>query len=87
VRHETHGRLIAYRYALEHLLIEAPQSEAVAAERTLTNLEVHRRTLDTLVEPAPPGMMCAGADAEIALLDPTRTLTGLPAQETIVAKD
>jgi hypothetical protein len=88
VRHETYGRLVSYRYALEHLVIEAPESEAVAAERALASLEIHRRTLDSLVEPPPAGMLCAGADPEMAILHPAPALAGLPPeQQTIVVKD
>lgn len=84
VRHETHGRLIAYRYALEHLVIEAPQGEAVAAERTLANLEVHRTVLDRLVEPALPGMVCPGYATLPPQLDATLSAQGTPA---LVVKD
>jgi hypothetical protein len=48
VRYETHARLEQYRYALEHLFIEAPQSEAVAAERSLAELAAQRQALDAL---------------------------------------
>jgi hypothetical protein len=59
VRHETLVRLESYRFALEHLFIEAPQNEAVGAERSLAQLAAHRRTLDALAGPAPE-RLCAG---------------------------
>jgi hypothetical protein len=45
VRTEIAKRASSYRYALEHLLIEAPQGEAGPAERTLLKLEAHVATL------------------------------------------
>jgi hypothetical protein len=62
VREESLGRVVSYRYALEHLLIEAPHGEAVAAERLLATFESHRRILDELVGPPPAGMLCAGVE-------------------------
>ena len=86
VRHETYGRLLAYRYALEHLVIEAPQSDGVAAERTLASLEAHRTILDALVEPSLPGVLCPGQATEIAHAE--AAVVPLPAQHApIVAKD
>lgn len=51
VRLETGLRAAGYRYALEHLLIEAPGPEAVLAERTLAALDGRRPLLDPLVPP------------------------------------
>ena len=52
VRIETARRTAAYAYALEHLLIEAPQKEAVTAERALAALNVQRHAVDAVVRPA-----------------------------------
>lgn len=46
VRQETMDRAGAYAYALERLVIEAPQGESVAAERALSHLEARRGLLD-----------------------------------------
>ena len=51
VRHETLVRLESYRYALEHLFIEAPQNEGIAAEHLLAKLAAHRQSLDALIGP------------------------------------
>jgi hypothetical protein len=51
VRLETGLRAAGYRYALEHLLIEAPGPEAVQVERTLAALDGRRPILDPLVPP------------------------------------
>lgn len=51
VRLETHARIARYRYALEHLLIEVPGAEAVAAERSLDFLEGRSAILDPLLPP------------------------------------
>jgi hypothetical protein len=88
VRYETYGRLVAYRYALEHLVIEAPQGDAVGAERTLASLEAQRRVLDGLVEPAPPGLLCPGAAAEALHVHAAAATPDIPTErETIVVKD
>jgi hypothetical protein len=62
VREESLGRVVSYRYALEHLLIEAPHGEAVAAERLLAHLESQRLILHELVGPPPAGMLCEGVE-------------------------
>ncbi len=88
VRDESLVRLAAYRYSLEHLIIEAPQGQAVAAERTLAGLEAQRRILDGLVGPPLPGMVCRGIDAEVLHVEavfPTAELS--PEQEAIVARN
>jgi len=82
VRDESFGRLLAYRYALEHLIIEAPQGEAVPAERLLTSLESHRRILDGLVDPPPSGIGCPGPDA-----NDSQAGAVLPAADALVVKD
>ncbi len=88
VRHETYGRLASYRYALELLVVEAPQSEAVAAERTLAGLESHSRTLAMLVGPASQGVLCASSDVEASRVQPALSLADLPpASEPLVVKD
>ncbi|RVU16118.1 hypothetical protein [Methylobacterium oryzihabitans] len=51
VRIETAARSASYRYALEHLMLEVPGDEAVAAERALGFLDARRRLLDPLVPP------------------------------------
>ncbi|MCJ2034894.1 hypothetical protein [Methylobacterium sp. J-068] len=51
VRLETGLRAAGYRYALEHLLVEAPGPEAVQVERTLAALDGRRPILDPLVPP------------------------------------
>lgn len=87
IRYETYKRLISYRYALEHLVIEAPQSEAIATERTLAGLETHRRTLDTLVGHSGPGTSC-GDMPEAPVLPPAPFLADLPPErEAAVFKD
>jgi hypothetical protein len=48
VRFEIEARAIAYRYALEHLFIEAPEAEGVPTERALRWLEDQRAVLDAL---------------------------------------
>lgn len=87
VRHETLARLESYRYALEHLLIEAPQGEAIEAERSLARLEVHRRALDGLIGLPVPNALCAGVHDELHVT-PAPRVTGLvPRREPLVAKD
>ena len=51
VRLETEGRIVRYRFALEHLLIAVPTAEAVAAERSIGFLESRRALLDPLLPP------------------------------------
>ncbi|WP_430911288.1 hypothetical protein [Methylobacterium sp. sgz302541] len=51
VRLAAAERAEGYRYALEHLLIEVPGTEAVAAERALTGLAGRRALLDPLLPP------------------------------------
>ena len=51
VRLETGARSASYRYALEHLLVAAPEEEAIATERSLAFLESRRHLLDPLLPP------------------------------------
>lgn len=51
VRLETDVRIARYRFALEHLLVEVPTTEAVAAERSIGFLEGRRALLDPLLPP------------------------------------
>jgi hypothetical protein len=87
VRHESQARLESYRYALERLLVEAPQNEAVAAERELARLGAQRQALDGIIVSL-PNFGCAGSDAELQIEagtspDPTSFGKQIP----IVAKD
>ncbi|MGA0595526.1 hypothetical protein [Enterovirga sp. CN4-39] len=54
-------RIIEYRYALEHLVIETPQSDAVPAERSLTFLESRRALLARFDVPPLLGPPCSRA--------------------------
>jgi hypothetical protein len=88
VRDESFGRLVSYRYALEDLIIEAPQGQAVAAERTLATLEAQRRILDGLVGPPLPGLVCRGIDTPVLQIDATLPAPELPLeQDAIVARN
>lgn len=68
VRLETGIRLEAYRYALEHLFAEAPETGATEAERSLAMLAARRPLLDPLLPPdaaircglVPPPVAVAG---------------------------
>ena len=51
VRLETGARSASYRYALEHLLVAAPEEEAIATERSLAFLDSRRHLLDPLLPP------------------------------------
>jgi hypothetical protein len=85
VRRETAQRVESYRYALEHLLIEAPQNEAVTVERVLRKFTVHQHILDELVVPPLAGAACVGATPPIDLIARERP----PAAPTraIIVKD
>jgi hypothetical protein len=84
VRVEVARRAASYRFALEHLFVEAPQREGVEVERTLAALDAHRGAIDAL--PGGPwavatcGVPPAAAVAEAAAIETT------PAP-AIVAKD
>ena len=84
VRHETLARLESYRYALEHLFIEAPQNEAVPAERSLAKLAAHRAALDGLVGPPVPGAPCGAVVEELHV---ARGPVVAPGVAPLVAKD
>jgi hypothetical protein len=87
VRRETLGRLESYRYALEHLVIEVPQGEAVAAERSLAKLEAHRHTLDGLVPPSGPDFICLGADGDVIVEANPAPPVVVSGREPLVVKD
>jgi len=53
-------RIAEYRYALEHLVIETPQAQAVPAERSLAFLEGSRSALARFDVPPLAGAQCAG---------------------------
>ncbi|AWB24600.1 hypothetical protein DA075_00875 [Methylobacterium currus] len=72
VRRETAARSASYRYALEHLLVAAPEDEAVAAERALAFLDSRRTLLDPLLP--------ADAEARCGLVPPE------PAEVVLVRK-
>ena len=84
VRDETLARLESYRYALEHLFIEAPQNEAVPAERSLAKFAAHRVTLDALVGAPVPDALCGGVDEELHV---ARGAVIVPGAQPLVAKD
>ena len=52
MRAELRGAHESYRYAVRTRLLAMPQGEAVAAERAVTALDLHRRVLDALPVPA-----------------------------------
>jgi hypothetical protein len=84
VRDETLARLESYRYALEHLFIEAPQNEAVPAERSLAKLAAHRVALNALVGPPVPCAPCGGVHEELHVARGTIVVPGVA---PLVAKD
>lgn len=53
-------RLGAYRYALDHLFIEAPGIDAVPTERSIARLAEERRALDALGVPPVAAAACLG---------------------------
>jgi hypothetical protein len=55
-------RLASYRYALEHLVIETPQTQAVGAERSLAMLTAARSVLDGFAVPPLAAAACLGED-------------------------
>lgn len=56
-------RLASYRYALDHLFIEAPGIDAVPTEQTINRLREERRALDALGVPPLAAAACAGDGA------------------------
>jgi hypothetical protein len=53
-------RITEYRFALEHLVIETPQNQAVPAERSLHFLESQRGAFAGLGVPPLASVLCAG---------------------------
>lgn len=84
VRWEIEGRAAAYRYALEHLFIEAPQREGVAVERALKFFDAQRTVLDGL--PGGPWSPSCGLPAEAELAVAARATAVGPGGAPIVAK-
>lgn len=64
VRHESGARARAYRHALQHLFVETPVAEAVAAERSLGFLDARRGALDGLLPPG-VGARCGIAEPPV----------------------
>lgn len=77
VRLETGLRAGRYRYALQHLVVEAPSREAVLVERTLGALEARRAFLDPLVSPE--------SEARCGLLPEVEAVVAAP--RPVVAKN
>ena len=64
IRFGLDRRFFRYRYALEHLVIETPQGDAVPAERALTRLAQGRAEIDRLgIPPLASGSCPAPEDA------------------------
>jgi hypothetical protein len=59
-------RLASYRYALEHLVIETPQKEAVPAERSLAALAAAGSVLDGFAVPPLAAAACLGEEVVVA---------------------
>lgn len=74
----TAERANAYRYALERLVIEAPQTEAVPVERSLEALERHRVSLEGLLATG-AAAPCAAAPAPALLVEREVVVQELPA--------
>lgn len=72
VREAASRRALAYRIALDRLVIEAPQGEGIAAERALAALDASRRVLDA---PPAPGAACSGGEGAV-MRSPPRALQG-----------
>ena len=51
VRHEAGARSAGYRFALERLLIETPQADAIGPERAIAGLEERRVVMEGLLPP------------------------------------
>jgi len=83
VRYEMLVRMESYRYALEHLFIEAPQNEGIAAEHSLAKLATYRQMLDALVGAPVPDVLCAGPD----VVDPITMAVAVPAPGGLITKD
>jgi hypothetical protein len=64
-------RLRAYRFSIEHLVIEAPQTDAIPVERALGILRREKAVLDGLGVPPIAGAACAGRSRRLeAPLEP-----------------
>lgn len=79
VAREVAFRESAYRYAVQHLFVSAPQSQAVEAEQAVRALEHHRQALDAL---ARAGATCR-SEAAVVVGVPRPFASG----EAIVVKD
>lgn len=69
-------RLGAYRYALDHLVIQAPQLDAAPTDRALARLAAERQRLDALGVPPLAATACLGepAPAPLGIATPARAL-------------
>lgn len=83
VRQEAGRRAERYGHAMEQLFIEAPQGEAVAAERVVRAFDAGRAPLDALPVPGSMAGACPGNDAPATAHPPSR---GRPVG-AVVAKD
>jgi hypothetical protein len=84
VRWEIEARTMGYRYALEHLFIEAPQADGVAVERALRGLEGRRAIIDALPGgPWPPACGVPAAPEAMA----AATALSPPSAGPVVVKD
>jgi hypothetical protein len=61
VRAQAAARTRSYRYALERLLIEAPQGEAAGVEKSLALLVAEQEGARSVLGPLPPEPACWGA--------------------------
>lgn len=63
-------RIAEYRYALEHLVIETPQNQAIPAERSLAFLEAQRPALARFDVPPLASTLCAGGRPPAVAIEP-----------------
>jgi hypothetical protein len=70
VRAGLGARLRAYRFSLEHLVIETPQADAVPVEHALQSLGRARKVLDGLGVSPLDNAACAGSVEEVAIAPP-----------------
>jgi hypothetical protein len=82
VQVETARRSASYRFALEHLFIEAPQREGIEVERTLAALDAHRSAIDML-----PGGPWAVATCGVPAAPAVAAAVETAPAPAIVAKD
>jgi hypothetical protein len=85
VRVETARRAASYRFALEHLFVEAPQREGIEVERTLAALDAHRGVIDGLPD-GPWTVAACGVPVVPAVPAMAAAIETAPAP-TIVTKD